>query len=582
MTVTWPDFEHLAKRKYSTRVWIPVYLMLGSETGEFPNIGWSESFEGVHSLVVSLGNRALGEKYEWSDDNEHRVWADSGFYKPADEYWHTDQDRTGFRLVIRQSFPDRKDEYHLHQDFVVALDLAREADVWVRPSEGYAEVARLARDANGVIKGVEIKAEYLADYLAARNAALRISSFRDQQAVVPLNEIPPSFDEGEKDWEDGHLEYRRMDISESGDEAGAGVAVVRVSRTDIDNEEDVPILRPETNENTDGQSWSFNRGKAVAARLMADFWRNEWFEPAPHSLRVRRDKVPSEVTFVTEADGQRASADVLNNEDVGKWLWFKPNVVGELAQRRGAELNWYSRKTGGISTPADRAVHFGLNDVGLVTVYAADVARLPEWERRYWAGFNVTPEGGVCSELLDAQVRVKILETQAPEKFLPIVISQFRNAWGQRFGSEIMKDHSEFSAIVKRCHRFRAVDQHGLFSLAKDLARISADLIDVKAARAECKDEKAKQYSSLKALECAFASICEPDFAHSIIGPLFATYDLRLQDAHPPKSDISRSYTTLGIDETQPLIFAGTQMLHMVVSSFDAMARTLNQHSETP
>ena len=39
----------------------------------------------------------------------------------------------------------------------------------------------------------------------------------------------------------------------------------------------------------------------------------------------------------------------------------------------------------GLVSLPDYKVHFGVNRVGLITVYAYDIARLPVWQQRTWA-----------------------------------------------------------------------------------------------------------------------------------------------------------------------------------------------------
>lgn len=580
MDIIWPDFRKVIKRRYASRVWLPVYLSRSCKVGDYCNIGYSSTYEGAHSLIVPIERRHLAENYGWSSDVSHTPWASEKVYMPSDEYWLNDQEPLGTRLVLRQTLPDRGEIIHLHHDFIIALGLVRECGVWVRPAENYSEVAREILNDDDGICGIEIKAEFLADYLAARNSGLKISTFRSQEVIVGLDQVPSEFQEVEEQTEDGRLDVRRIDLDASGDIAGAGVAVFKMSRNDVDSDEDVPVMGPENDQNTDGESWSFTRGDAKTTRLMADFWRDEWFEPGKASIRIRFDKVPSDVKFITEASGARQSADDLNSEDIGRWLWFRPDVIAALMDRRGAELNWYTRETGSISTPSDPAIHFGMNEIGLVTVYAYDIARLPEWERRFWAGHNVSPEGKVSSELLQSQVEAQSATTQAPEKFLSIVISQLRSAWTQEYGTELYREHDDFGELLMRCQRFRATDRNGLFVLAKDLARVTADLIDAKVAQAACSKPNSK-WGSLKSLENAAANHCTPEFAHQICGPLFATYDLRLQDAHPPKSDIERSFKILGIDGDEPPVLAGQKMIHMVVSSIDALARVLSGQFRT-
>jgi hypothetical protein len=308
---------------------------------------------------------------------------------------------------------------------------------------------------------------------------------------------------------------------------------------------------------------------------MTEMRRDEWIEPAEFSPRVRGDKVPSEVHFIIEADGQRWNADQLNDEDIGRWLWFSADIVSSFLKRRGSQLKWYTRDTGGFFTPSKSSIHFGINDSGLVTVYAYDVARLPEFERRFWAGFNVAPEGKVSRELISAQMETKVADTKAPEDFLPKMLGQLNIAFSNRFGSPLLREHDKTDSILERVHRFRALEHDGLFSLAKDVARLTADSIDVVPLHKIVPLEKGERRGSLKSLERVLETIFPKDLAKQVMGPLFAVYELRLADAHLPKVDMEAVLKLLDISqEDQPLI-KGYKLLHTTVSSLYTIALIL-------
>lgn len=578
MNKAWFDLRSQVKRTYAQAVWIPLCIYHSESQGEYNIPGYQSSFEGAHSIVVPLKGKDLGERYSWSDDHEPRPWAEEGFYQPADVYSHDLGHEIGFRLALRQNIADQPHTiWHLHQDFVLALGLMKDADTWVRPAEGYAEVARLRRDSKGDPVGIEVKAEFLRDYLAARGAALRIASYRSRTGVVAqLGDIDFPADPDEQIVHGGRLEERSWAIDRSGSHFGSSVAVFKVSRNDIDPDDDVPVMGPDTKENIDSISSRFTRNDGKLHQVMAEFWRDEWVEPGLLSPRVREDHVPSEVTFIVEADGTRMNADDLNREDIGRWLWFKPGIVSSHLARRGARIDWYTQDTGGFSTPSDPSVHFGINESGLITVYAQDVARLPEWERRLWAGFNVTPEGKVSAELLSAQVRAVVAKTQAPEAFFSRGLELIKRSWRDRYGTELFRQHDQEDTILAGIHRFRAIDRLGLFALAKDVARLTADSIDVSVAQAAVAPPKGQKPGSLKSLERVLASLSDDETARAVMGPLFATYDLRLSDAHLPKTDLQTSLQLLGIEPGDLPIDEGGQLLSAVVSALFNCAKILN------
>jgi hypothetical protein len=90
-------------------------------------------------------------------------------------------------------------------------------------------------------------------------------------------------------------------------------------------------------------------------------------------VRVRGDADQALPQFIVETDGTRMASVDLDNEDIGRWLWFRSSVVTDLLGHRGFSLEWYTAETGGIRSTSGHVTHFGLNSSDLVTVYAYDV-----------------------------------------------------------------------------------------------------------------------------------------------------------------------------------------------------------------
>jgi hypothetical protein len=198
-------------------------------------------------------------------------------------------------LVLAQRFSGAlPSEWHLHQDLIIALGLYREGDAWLSPDEAFVEVVRLKRDDAGRPVSIDARAEFLRDYLAARGMALRLAWYRQRIATVT--------DANFITWPDGRLvedtveerfEGRCWRAGEGGEPLGARVAVLRVWRTDVDHEADVPTFGPESDENTGRESHSFTRhSERTVLMVEGEVWRDEWVDPAFYSVRIRGDDVP--------------------------------------------------------------------------------------------------------------------------------------------------------------------------------------------------------------------------------------------------------------------------------------------------
>jgi hypothetical protein len=183
----------------------------------------------------------------------------------------------------------------------------------------------------------------------------------------------------------------------------------------------------------------------------------------------------------------------------------------------------------------------------------------------------------VSGELLAAQANGIPAETQAPEAYLPSVFGLLNEATTARFQFRLFREHSDFESLIAVTHRFRAIDQTGLFSLAKDLARLTADGIDSSAIQKVVLPPKGERWGSLKSLEKLVASLIGADQARSLLGPLVGVYELRLADAHLAGSEIDEAFELAGVDRSKPFVLQGFDLLDSGVSALHAILDVLKE-----
>lgn len=579
MDQRWFEMADIRRRKLAGAVWIPLRASQHlEEVGRFGYEGHKSEFLGVGTLAVPVKNKVEAETLGWMEvglRHNHCGYIQDGEYIAADVYRDNDGRFSGVHLVLDQRGTSLEhSEWHLHQDLVIALGLKREADVWVRPDEGYVEVAKLHRNADGSPCLLEIRASHLRDYLCARDMALLVASYRDRVEVfrdpphLSWPENPLQVIEGNDRWE-GRID----EIHEGGMPHGEKVAVFHVARTDPVADEDVPTLGLPSDDNTTFDSWTRGHTGEKLFRVEGELWRTEWIEPASASPIVRGDETPPTVYFITDAEGRQENKETL--AEGGRWLWFRPEVMPALAHRRGGALEWYTRDTGNVRCSPDYGVHFGVNPLGLINVYAKDIVLLPEWQQRIWAGYNVSPDGRVCEELLAAQVAAEPANTQAPEAFLGVGLLRLKEVAERELGKVIIREHDQIQDLLARAHRFRSTDQEGLFALAKDLARLTADSIDASALQEIVSPPKGTKWGSLKSLENVLASRIDPTRARSLLSPLVGIYELRHADAHLASKDSADALDLVLVDRSAPYVVQGYQMLHACVSAIFGICKVI-------
>ncbi|NDY71838.1 hypothetical protein DO021_01655 [Desulfobacter hydrogenophilus] len=578
----WFEMNDIIRKDFNRSVWIPLRAVFYNEKEGKPGYdGYKEDFFGTGSVAIPVDKIEAAKKLGWMDvgiSHEHSGWVEDGEYTPAELYKDCRGEFEGTHLLLAQrTDDDSPNVWHLNQDLVITLGLIREGNSWLCPKDGYTEVARLKTSDNEAPAMIEVKSQYLKDYLCARKLALYMTHYFSRNVVCD--------DASHISWQNGRSKENNeqdswegiiMEIHEGGHSFGKKMAVFHVSRTDVDESDDVPdISGIPTDENTNGESWEKEFEGRKLYRISGELWRNEILMPGASSPKVRGDETDPTVFFIVDAEGNKSCGRDLI--DSGKWLWFKPDLIMALYHRRGGHLSFYTEQTGTVSCSYGSGTHFGINELGLLNVYAKDVGLLPEWQQQIWAGYNISPEGGVSSELLASQVRAEPASTMAPEEFLSKGIEEANKLSLAKLGIRLFRDHEVVPELIKKAHRFRSIDESSFYALAKDLARLIADSLDAQAMQTIVAPPKKQKWGSLKSLENLLAAKYELDFIRKITAPLVGIYELRHADAHLPSSKIEEAFNLIEIDRDLPFVHQGLQMLHQVVSSIYGIVEGLRR-----
>lgn len=558
------------RRSFASATWVPLRASQDDEQGKarVTEVGYVSEFFGCGSVAFPPQQREVAEKLSWSDlgiGHSARPYAyEDGYYSPIDQYQYNDQEPIGVELVFEHEQPVvGGTKWILNPDLVVALRLVKEGSNWVRPEEDFAVVAREVIDSGGKYRLIEIKREFLIDYLAARGLALRLSYYRQRVENV-ASVVGTEYEglENHKAERDGGR--FKLLIRSLNDVYGGSWASFRVWRTDVDEDEDAPVLGPEKDDNTESEKSEGVRTGHDGVRVESEFCKNEWIEHRGQSVRVRRDTDPSLPHFIVETDGTREASAALDSEDVGRWLWFRPSIVIDLIGRRGFTLKWYTAETGAICSTSGYATHFGINSADLLTVYAYDIARLAAWEQHVWAAHNVPPEGKVSRELLDAQVKTQPASTHAVEEGLFVSMRLLERGFRERFGAELFNHDIEDASAMQLISRFHSKDQASLLRLAKEIIKVLSDRLSVRELRRLATHPEKDKLGSNKLLQDILARQVGDDRARQVLGPVVGAYDLRVGDAHPTSSRIGDALKLVGIDESRSFLRQGEQLIHNV------------------
>lgn len=553
------------RRTFTSATWVPLRASSSDEQGEVQDIGYVSEVFGCGSVAFPPKHREVAEQFGWSDigigrNVQPHAYKD-GYYSSIEQFQYNDKEPIGVHLVFEHPQPVVGGRlWILNPDLVVALHLIKDGKDWVRPEENFAVVAREIVDDKGHHRLIEIKREFLIDYLAARNLLLRVSYYRQRvENVRTLEGSAYAKLEDRQDQRDGGR--FELLIRSLNDVYGGSWALFRAWRTDVDGEEDAPVMAPENNENTAFESSKGHRSGFEGVRVEGEFWRDEWIEHQGQSVRVRGDADQTLPQFIAETDGTRIASADLDNEDIGRWLWFRSSVVSELLDHRGFSLHWYTAETGGIRSTSGYVTHFGINSADLITVYAYDVARLAAWEQHIWAAHNAVPDGKVSNELLAAQVKAEPASTHAVEELLFKSMRMLEAGFRKEFNVALYTHDIDDAAAMQHVSRFASKDTASLLRLAKELVRVFSDRVDVQALRKLSTRADKEKLASNKLLQDVLAQKIGPEKARRIFGAIAGAYDMRVGDAHPTSSSVGDALKLAGIDESGSFLRQGEQLI---------------------
>ncbi|WP_322007999.1 hypothetical protein [Paraburkholderia tropica] len=553
------------RRFFANSTWVPLRASVKVEQGNVKEVGHVSEYFGCGSVAFPPEHRAIADGLGWSQigiGHSARPYAyEDGHYSPVDQYQYNDKEGIGVELVFEHEQPVVGGcQWILNPDLVIALRLIKEGANWVRPEEDFVVVARELIDADGCHTQIEIKREFLLDYLAARGLSLRLSYYRQRVENVALLK------------DSDYAELSDLEVQRDGGRFnllirsltkvfGGGWASFRAWRTDVDPDEDAPVMGPEMDDNTETESRQGRGAEYEGVRVEGEYWRDEWIDDRKLSVRVRGDEDQTRPQFITETDGSRTPSRELDYEDVGRWLWFRSGIVSELLGHRGFSLKWYTRETGAIVSTSGYATHFGINASDLITVYAYDVARLQTWEQQVWAAHNVVPEGKVSSELLDAQVKAKPASTHADEELLFECMRMLEKDFRRKYDIALFSHDIDDAAATQQVSRFMSKDLASLLRLAKELVRVFSDRLNVRELRKLATHADKEKLGSNKLLQDVLAQKIGESEARRVFGVIAGVYDLRVGDAHPTGSKIAEALALAGIDSDSSFLRQGEQLI---------------------
>lgn len=573
----WLECADLLQREMKSKIWIPLwwYQEIKAQTPH-NSIGYWEDVVFANAIMADEEYKDELLATECSDYNPYHTCQSCrfrGVYTRGDMFYSYGADPIGERLVIYQDF-GRKAEprVYLNNDLLNALALVQEGDNWLRPDEGYEVAVRQYRDKANAIYKVEINSKFLLDYLCARGKGIAIGTYHERRFVFGDKPNLKWKDDDERRllsdssrW-DGYIN----ELDSTGNRPG-GMVIDTFGCTEAPIDVDVPVVDPVA-----GSNKMYSERTEIAARPVAmyvavgELRRIEWLAPGATSTRVGGDKEKA-LEYYADASGVLIAGDELVHPL--HWLWFKGDVINRILALRGSSFVWHTGETGSIGCNTDYMVHFGINNLGLVNVLAKDIVELPRWQQDIWKSYNVTPDGCVSTELLDAQVRVKPAHTIAPEKILFDCIRDVNEGVKYVTGAHLFSGLPEREQLERSIHRFLVQKDADVCLLSHHINKDIIESINKGVLRNHINATKEDQkLGSIKLIERFVEKyLHDKNKARGIVASLAFVYDLRISESHKgsdPDQEIREALDNLKIDWDLPPASKGCMIILRVAKSF--------------
>lgn len=567
----WLSLEDVKQKKFNKSSWVPLRKEEVKKRGEYGYVGYEEEVNFIVSIAVYKNKILKAEKYDWNSLSNitNRGYCQEGKYFSSDIFFDEDEELGVFFVLDQPIIRENFKKWYLHQDIILTLDLEKEGDIWITPTHAYEEVIREVRDVKNEIISIEIKAEYLKDYLAARDMNLYILSYSDRRCITET----PIINDSKEENKEFVWNLYSVDILEGKDVFG-DIFVHKVSRTDVSEFDDIPDLSDlPTDDNIKSESYIINKSKDKKTLTLTEsrLWKKEWVIASDISSKVRKDNISRSIFFKVDESGREVSVDQLINS--GKWLWFEPNIINLILEKRDTKLIFYTKETGEVICGYGYRVYFGVNDIGKINVYSKDICFLPVWAQKIFSSNNITPEGGISKELRSIQILANDVTTAPLEEDFKKIYKALDILFFEKNGIHLFNSHLEMDKLINKVHRFVAYNYEGIFKLAKEISRVIVESINTKGIKQILKSKD--ELRSIKALEKYIGTLIDPMIARKLMTPLVGIYELRNRDAHLYGENIQKAFKLLEIDEEEIPLRIGEKLILLSCKTMYTVTRII-------
>lgn len=372
------------------------------------------------------------------------------------------------------------------------------------------------------IRSLEVKAEFLKDYLKQRGCALVLAYFQSRDVRKTQEDISLPDDDREEFTVRGGKAVRGVRRNQVGYELhwfcpikADDIPYGREERLQEDREN----LKFETK-----QGYRFSKEEAV---------NEEGFEDAGY----RRPATGAE--------------DLEEAISFFGWTYFEPEVLekykndsrGSVSEwsRQGLQVNWLDK----MKLRAYR------NDEDLVLIIVDDLIDIPDEELSHWYHYNTSPAGNIPGEMITNYIEADWVDSESPSDAVINAVTELNEAFEEKYDVRLYREVGD-EINTDRMLSLPRNERHELLTVMSEAHQVIVENLDRGNLESELPDEVSGDVEGKKSALFEFVrELSDIETAADILDPINAVHDFRKENSHMTVSSGGwpRAVDVLGYEE---------------------------------
>jgi len=353
------------------------------------------------------------------------------------------------------------------------------------------------------IRSLEVKAEFLKDYLKQRGCALVLAYFQSRDVRETQEDISLPDDDRESFTVCGGKAVRGVRRNQPGYEFHWFCPV----RAD-----DIPYGREERlNEDRENLKFETKQGYRFSKKEAVN---EEGFQEAGY----RRPAIGAE--------------DLEEAISFFGWTYFEPEVLekykndsrGSVSEwsRQGLQVNWLDKMT----------LRAYRNDEDLILIIVDDLAKIPDEELSHWYHYNTSPAGEIPGEMITNYIEADWVDSESPSDAAINAVTELNEAFKAKYGVQLYRETGD-GINADRMLSLPRNEKHELLNVMSEAHQVIVENLDRGNLESQLPDDVLEDVEGKKSALFEFVKdLSDTSTAAEILDPINAVHDFRKEGSH--------------------------------------------------